>query len=156
MPTQETVMIFAASSNIADPGPGGWGALLRYKVVKRNPSEKELEGSSPDATNNRLGLLAVVESLSALKRPVPVDLFTSSTYVQNGITKWMPKYKAAAWKNGDGLDVPNADLWRRLEELVAKHKVKFHWLKEGVKNPDHERVSLIAKNAAQKATSVPA
>ncbi len=151
MTTRELIVIYAGSSNISDPGLGGWGALLRYKAT--GPfQDKELSGTSPESTGNRMGLLAVVEGLTALKRPVAVDLYTASVYVENGIAKWMPKYKGV-WKDGSGADVPNADLWRRLEDLIAKHKVKFHWLKANTKSPENDRVILMAKNAAQKTLS---
>lgn len=153
MPGSEIMVIFTSSDCAPETGAGGWGSLLRY-TCKGKTSEKELSGCEESTTDNRMGLVAVVEALAALNRPMTVDLHTVSLYVRRGINEWLPKYKGTDWKKADGTDLPNADLWRRLETLVGKQTVRFHWTKEKNRNSEYERVGELAKNAAGKATSV--
>jgi ribonuclease HI len=107
-----------------NPGPGGWGVLLRYGGV-----EKGLCGGEPQTTNNRMELLAAIEGLSALKQPCDVDLTTDSQYVRQGVTQWMNNWKKNGWKTSAKKPVKNVDLWQRLDDQAARHRVTWHWVK---------------------------
>lgn len=118
------VEIFTDGACRGNPGPGGWGALLRYA-----DQEKHLWGGEPDTTNNRMELTAAIASLSALKQPCKVSLTTDSQYVRQGITQWLVNWKRNGWKTSAKQPVKNVDLWQQLDELVAKHTVDWHWVK---------------------------
>lgn len=128
-----------------NPGPGGWGALLIA-----GGREKELSGSDPATTNNRMELMAAIRALEALKKPCVVQLHTDSQYVQLGVSEWMPKWKERQWRTTDRKPVKNDDLWRQLDELNQRHRVQWHWVRghSGVEN--NERVDRLA-NAAMDA-----
>ncbi|QJE72123.1 ribonuclease HI [Aerophototrophica crusticola] len=129
-----------------NPGPGGWGAILRWNGV-----EKELKGGEPATTNNRMELMAAIEALSALKRPMAVRLHTDSQYVKNGITTWIHGWKKNGWKTAGKDPVKNEDLWRRLDDLVAKHQVEFHWVKGHAGHPENERADELAREGLREA-----
>src|SRR5947208_449859 len=114
----DRVTIFTDGACSGNPGPGGWAALLVY-----NGREKEISGGEPLTTNNRMELLAAINALETLKRPVGVDLWTDSQYVRTGITEWLEGWKARGWKTADKRAVKNEDLWRRLDEAQARHAV---------------------------------
>ena len=138
------VQIFTDGACKGNPGPGGWGALLR-----KGTTEKELSGAEADTTNNRMEMTAAIEALSALKRPCAVDLYTDSKYLIDGITKWLPGWQKRGWKTADKKAVKNEDLWRRLAELNAKHRVTWHWVKGHSGHAENDRVDQLASNAAE-------
>lgn len=145
MPSKKNrVIIYTDGACSGNPGPGGWGALLRY-----GEREKEISGSEPDTTNNRMELMAAIMALESLKRPCAVDLFTDSEYVRGGMTQWLKKWKADGWKKKGGLK--NADLWQRLEAIASKHDVSFHWVKGHSGHPDNDRADMLATNAIKNA-----
>ena len=122
-----------------NPGPGGWGVLLRANGV-----EKELCGGEPDTTNNRMELTAVIRALETLKRRSHVEVYTDSQYVQKGISEWIHAWKRKAWRTADKKAVKNEDLWRRLDELAAQHEVKWHWVRGHAGHPENERADELA------------
>jgi ribonuclease HI len=122
-----------------NPGPGGWGALLRAGV-----HEKELFGGDPDTTNNRMELTAVIEALSSLKRRCRVIVHTDSQYVKLGVTEWLPMWIRRGWKTAGNKAVKNADLWRRLAQLAAEHDVDWRWVKGHAGVPGNERADALA------------
>ncbi len=137
-----TVDIYTDGACSGNPGPGGWGAILRYRGV-----ERELSGGTPDTTNNRMELMAAIRSLEALKRPVKARLHTDSTYLQRGITRWIHEWKARGWKTASRKPVKNADLWRRLEAALKHHQVEWHWIKGHAGHPENERADALARHA---------
>ncbi|WP_372396624.1 ribonuclease HI [Azospirillum sp. HJ39] len=140
MPDRRTVDIFTDGACSGNPGPGGWGAILRYGEV-----EKELYGGEPATTNNRMELMAAIMALEALKKPVTVRLFTDSEYVKNGITKWIHGWKAKGWLTADRKPVKNVDLWQRLEEAKKQHEIEFHWVRGHAGHPENERADELAR-----------
>ena len=126
-----------------NPGPGGWGVLLRAPGL-----EKELFGGEPLTTNNRMELTAVIEGLQALKRPCEVDLYLDSQYVRQGITEWMPGWVRRGWRTAGGDPVKNRDLWERLHAATGRHTIEWKWVKGHNGDPDNERVDVLARNAA--------
>jgi len=118
------VRIWTDGACSGNPGPGGWGAILRF-----GERERELSGGEKATTNNRMELMAAIVSLETLTRPCSVDLHTDSQYVRNGVTQWIDGWKARGWKTADKKPVKNVDLWRRLEEAEARHDVAWHWVK---------------------------
>ncbi|CAO3374026.1 ribonuclease HI [Azospirillum argentinense] len=134
------VDIFTDGACSGNPGPGGWGAILRYNGV-----EKELYGGEPATTNNRMELMAAIQALEALKRPMDVRLYTDSEYVKNGITQWIHGWKARGWKTADKKPVKNEDLWRRLDEAKRQHRIEFHWVRGHAGHPENERADALAR-----------
>jgi len=144
------VELFTDGGCSGNPGPGGWAFILRHPVTG-----KALEGAGGEreTTNNRMELTAVVRGLEALKRPSQVELFTDSVYVGKGLTEWMPKWKAAGWKRREGgvqKPVKNEDLWRRLDELVAQHKLKYTRVAGHSGHPENDRCDELAVAAYQQ------
>jgi len=133
------VVIYTDGGCDPNPGVGGWGAILLHGKHK-----KELSGGAPESTNNRMEMTAAIEALRALKRPCTVALHTDSQYLQKGITEWMPSWKRKNWKKSDGKPVLNKDLWQALEAEVARHTVKWHWLKGHAGNEYNERCDELA------------
>ena len=133
------VELFTDGACRGNPGPGGWGAVLRY-----NGNEKELFGGEPQTTNNRMELMAVISGLEALKRQCTVDVVTDSQYVKNGITQWIHNWKRNGWRTANKKPVKNDDLWRRLDEAVARHQVRWHWVKGHSGHPENERADRLA------------
>ena len=133
-----------------NPGPGGWGALLRS-----NGAEKELYGGEADTTNNRMELMAAIRALEALKRPSKVKLHTDSTYVMKGITTWIHDWKKKGWRTADKKPVKNEDLWRQLEAVAAKHEVEWHWVKGHVGHPENEWADMLANKGIPGAADRP-
>jgi ribonuclease HI len=133
------VDIFTDGACKGNPGPGGWGALLRTDTHQR-----ELWGGEPDTTNNRMELTAVIESLRALKRQVEVHVHTDSTYVQQGITAWIHGWKKNGWKTKAREPVKNADLWKLLDEVVQQHHVSWHWVKGHAGHEGNEQADALA------------
>ena len=136
----KTVVIFTDGACSGNPGPGGWGAILRYKGV-----EKELSGGEPETTNNRMELTAVISALSALKEPCDVQLYSDSKYIIDAGTKgWAKSWKAKGWIKGDKKPALNSDLWDTLLSLLDKHTVEFIWVKGHAGHPENERCDTLA------------
>ncbi len=139
------VDIFTDGSCKGNPGPGGWGAILRSGT-----HEKELWGGARETTNNRMELTAVIEALRALKRRVTVRVHTDSTYVQQGITTWIHGWKKNGWRTKAKEPVKNADLWQALDELVAGHDISWHWVKGHAGHPENERADQLANRGVEE------
>lgn len=135
------VEIFTDGACSGNPGPGGWGAILRYGAHK-----KELSGAEAETTNNRMELLAAISALESLNRTCAVDLHTDSEYVKNGITQWIHGWKRNGWRTADKKPVKNEDLWRRLDEAVSRHDVAWHWVKGHAGHPENERADELARS----------
>jgi ribonuclease HI len=133
------VEIFTDGACKGNPGPGGWGALLRY-----GDEEKELYGGEAETTNNRMELTAVIRALEALKRKVSVAVTTDSVYVRDGITKWIHNWKRNGWKTAQKKPVKNDDLWKELDELSKQHEIEWHWVKGHAGHPENERADELA------------
>ena len=138
----DQVQIFTDGACKGNPGPGGWGALLRF-----GEHEKKLKGAEPQTTNNRMELMAAIMALSSLKRPCNVDLTTDSQYVKKGITEWMTNWKKNNWRTAAKKPVKNADLWQQLDELVSQHQVQWHWVKGHSGHAENELVDTLANEA---------
>lgn len=136
------VVVYTDGACKGNPGPGGWGALLIA-----GDREKELCGGEPATTNNRMELTAVIRALEALKSPCEVDLHTDSQYVKNGIETWIHGWKRNGWKTADKKPVKNADLWKRLDQAMARHDVKWHWVRGHVGHELNERADQLARDA---------
>jgi len=143
-----SVDIFTDGACSGNPGPGGWGAILRM-----GEHEKELSGGDPATTNNRMELTAVIRGLEALKRPSAVTIHTDSRYVMDGVTQWMPRWKKNGWKTADKKPVKNEDLWRVLDELCALHQPKWRWVRGHSGHAENERADALARAAIPAARS---
>ncbi len=141
-----TVRIYTDGACSGNPGPGGWGALLTFKTT-----EKELSGGEEMTTNNRMELMAAIEALRALKKHCRVELYTDSSYVKDGITKWVEGWKANGWRTANKKPVKNMELWHELSDLAAKHHMSWHWVKGHSGHPENERVDALARAAIPKA-----
>jgi ribonuclease HI len=141
-PPDEAVAIHTDGACSGNPGPGGWGAVLEWRGRAR-----ELSGSEPNTTNNRMELLAAINALEALKRPMRVRLFTDSNYLRQGITTWLPAWKARGWRTSTKQPVKNQDLWQRLESALARHRIEWHWVRGHSGNPGNERADQLARQA---------
>ncbi len=143
MPTDSssrTVEIFTDGACSGNPGPGGWGAILRF-----GSAEKELSGGEAETTNNRMEMMAAIQALEALTRPVKVALYTDSTYLKDGITKWIKGWRRNGWKTAAKKPVKNMDLWQRLERALEPHEVAWHWVKGHAGHPENERADELAR-----------
>ncbi len=144
------VEIFTDGACKGNPGPGGWGALLRM-----GKHEKELSGEEPDTTNNRMEMMAVIKGLSALIEPCRVDLYSDSKYVLDGITKWVEGWKKRGWVTASKKPVRNADLWHELIDVAGRHDIEWHWVKGHSGHPENERVDQLASDEAERAALAP-
>ncbi|MFZ2288509.1 MAG: ribonuclease HI [Halopseudomonas yangmingensis] len=133
------IEIFTDGACKGNPGPGGWGVLLRT-----GEHEKTLHGGEPDTTNNRMELMAAIMGLAALKRPCSVRLTTDSQYVMKGMQEWLPNWKKRGWKTASKQPVKNADLWQQLDEQVSRHQVEWRWVRGHTGHPDNERADQLA------------
>ncbi len=134
--------IFTDGACSGNPGPGGWGAILRWRST-----EKELSGGEKETTNNRMELMAAIASLESLKRPVKARVHTDRQYVKDGITKWITKCKKHGWRTAARKPVKNTDLWQRLEEAADAHDVEWRWIKGHSGHPENERADALARAA---------
>ena len=146
MQNEEAVEIWTDGACKGNPGPGGWGVLLKMGAI-----EKTLHGGEPLTTNNRMEMLAVIEALGALKRPCKVLLHVDSQYVMKGMTYWIHGWKQRGWRTADKKPVKNADLWQRMEEEVAKHTITWKWVKGHAGDPGNERADLLANRGVEEA-----
>jgi ribonuclease HI len=136
----EFVDIFTDGACSGNPGPGGWGAILRWRG-----EEKELNGGEADTTNNRMEMIAAIRALEALKRPAKVRLHTDSVYLRDGITRWIHAWKAKGWKTAAKKPVKNIDLWQRLESALEHHQVEWIWVRGHAGHPENERADALAR-----------
>ena len=134
------VDVFTDGACSGNPGPGGWGAILRY-----GETEKELFGGEAETTNNRIELLAAISALSALKTPCEVDLYTDSEYLRGGITGWIKGWKKNGWRTADKKPVKNIDLWQRLDAALGEHRINWHWVKGHAGHAMNERADELAR-----------
>jgi ribonuclease HI len=141
----QSVEIYSDGACKGNPGPGGWGVLLRY-----GKHEKQLYGGESQTTNNRMELTAVIRGLQTLKRPSRVRVITDSQYVKNGITQWIHNWKRNGWKTAGKQAVKNADLWRQLEQEVSKHQVEWRWVKGHAGHPENELADRLANRAIEE------
>ena len=139
------IEIFTDGACSGNPGPGGWGVLLRWNGVT-----KELYGGEADTTNNRMELTAAIKALNALKESCEVDLYTDSVYVRNGISSWIDSWKANNWKTSAKKPVKNAELWQQLDEARLRHKVSWHWVKGHAGHPENERCDELARKGVDE------
>lgn len=139
--TPKRVTLFTDGACSGNPGPGGWGVLMIYGETR-----KMLNGGEAKTTNNRMELTAAIQALESLTRPCSVDLYTDSQYVRQGITQWMHGWKRNGWKTVDKKPVKNADLWQRLDDVVKRHTVEFHWVKGHAGHPENEEVDQLARD----------
>jgi ribonuclease HI len=137
---RKRIEIYTDGACSGNPGPGGWGAILRFQG-----NEKELSGGQPSTTNNQMELQAAIEALKALKEPCVVDLYTDSQYLRQGITQWIHNWKRNGWKTSDRKPVKNQELWVSLDELVKTHSITWHWLKGHAGHPENERCDELAR-----------
>ena len=143
--TGPEVEIFTDGACSGNPGPGGWGAILRMAG-----KERELSGGEPATTNNRMELMAVIAGLEALQRPCKVRLTTDSKYVLDGATKWIKGWKRNGWKTADKKPVKNVDLWQRLDVAMKEHDVRWHWVKGHAGHPENERADQLARDGLKE------
>jgi ribonuclease HI len=139
------IQLITDGACLGNPGPGGWACILRYGDKK-----KEMFGSDPETTNNRMELTAAMEGLRALKEPCEVEVVTDSQYVKNGITQWIHGWKKNGWKTSAKKPVVNQDLWEELDELVSKHKLNWTWTKGHADHDDNNRCDELATRAARE------
>jgi ribonuclease HI len=144
--TAAPIEIFTDGACSGNPGPGGWGAILRSGT-----HEKELLGGERLTTNNRMELMAAIKALEALKKPSTVMLYTDSRYVMDGLTKWLPRWKMNGWKTTDKKPVKNGDLWRALDEAASRHDVVWRWVRGHDGHLENERADALARSAIPKA-----
>jgi ribonuclease HI len=135
----DCVHAFTDGACKGNPGPGGWGVLLRW-----DRNEKELFGGESLTTNNRMELMAVIAALESLKRPICIEITTDSQYVKRGVTEWMPRWKRNGWLTASRQPVKNRDLWERLDNALGAHKVHWHWVKGHAGHPENERADRLA------------
>ncbi|MFN3234961.1 MAG: ribonuclease HI [Gammaproteobacteria bacterium] len=139
------VEMFTDGACSGNPGPGGWGVVLRY-----NAHEKTLKGGETQTTNNRMELMAAIKGLQALSSSCHVILTTDSQYVKNGMTAWLPKWKQNGWKTANKKPVKNSDLWQQLDECVSKHQVEWHWVKGHAGHPENEMADALAREGMEE------
>lgn len=142
----DRVTIFTDGACSGNPGPGGWGALLKWR-----DRQKELHGGEPETTNNRMELTAALKALEALKRASAIDIYTDSQYLRRGITEWLPRWRENGWKTAGNKPVKNADLWRALDAEASRHEVAWHWVKGHAGHPENERVDALARTGVEEA-----
>jgi ribonuclease HI len=143
--TKSAVEIFTDGACSGNPGPGGWAAILRCGI-----HEKEISGGELATTNNRMEIIAAIRALESLKHPSRVILHTDSRYLLDGITMWLPRWKANGWKTADRKPVKNADLWQALEAAASPHKIAWRWVEGHSGHPENDRADALARAAIQR------
>ena len=139
---RDIVEIYTDGACSGNPGPGGWGAILRW-----SDREREIKGGETNTTNSRMELMAAIRALEEFKQPADINIYTDSTYVQKGITEWIHSWKKRGWKTASRKPVKNADLWRRLDDAILPHKVNWHWVKGHSGDVGNERADELAHKA---------
>lgn len=142
---KKNVEVFTDGACSGNPGPGGWGAILRY-----NGHERELYGGERDTTNNRMELLAAINALNTLKEPCSVDLYTDSVYVRDGISRWIDGWKNNNWRTAAKKPVKNSELWQALDTARQRHEVRWHWVKGHAGHPENERCDELARKGVSE------
>ena len=145
------VVIHTDGACSGNPGPGGWGAILAS-----GPHRKEIRGGEAHTTNNRMELTAAISALESLKRPCLVDIHTDSQYLRNGIMSWIARWKRNGWRTAERSPVKNADLWKRLDAALARHRVRWHWVRGHAGHALNERADQLAREGLERARSVAA
>jgi ribonuclease HI len=145
MTSEAIVEIFTDGACSGNPGPGGWGAVMRFRG-----KERELFGGESETTNNRMELMAAIRALEALKRPVKVRLCTDSKYLLEGVTEWLPRWKERGWKTAGKKPVKNVDLWQRLEKALGRHQIEWQWVKGHAGHPENERADELARRGVAR------
>ena len=140
-----TIEIYTDGACKGNPGPGGWGALLRY-----DGQEKNIKGAELHTTNNRMELTAAIQGLAAVTRPSTVDLYTDSQYLRQGMMSWLAQWKKNGWRNSKREPVKNADLWQKLDDLAQGHQITWHWVKGHSGHPENERADALANVAIEE------
>ena len=140
-----TIEIYTDGACKGNPGPGGWGALLRY-----DGQEKNIKGAELHTTNNRMELTAAIQGLAAVTRPSTVDLYTDSQYLRQGMMSWLAQWKKNGWRNSKREPVKNADLWQKLDDLAKGHQITWHWVKGHSGHPENERADALANEAIEE------
>jgi ribonuclease HI len=148
MTTLPQVTIYTDGACSGNPGPGGWGALLRA-TTNTGTHEKELSGGEAATTNNRMELTAALQAIQALKQPCQIDLYTDSEYLKRGVTEWMAGWRRRGWKRKEG-ELANADLWQALDAAIQRHQIAWHWVRGHANHRDNERVDALARAAIQR------
>ena len=141
MTNNDTEVVYTDGACSGNPGPGGWGSVMMYRGHRR-----ELSGGEAETTNNRMEMMAVIQTLESLKRPCKIQLHTDSTYVMNGMTKWLAGWKARGWRTADKKPVKNVELWQRLEHAIKRHQVDWVWVKGHSGVAENERADELARN----------
>lgn len=141
---QDTVVVYTDGACSGNPGPGGWGAVLQF-----GNREKEISGGEANTTNNRMELKAAISALNTLKRSCPVKVYTDSSYVKDGITKWIHGWRKNGWKTAARKPVKNAELWQELQDALASHEVEWHWVKGHAGHPENERADELARKGME-------
>ena len=135
------ITVYTDGACSGNPGPGGWGAVLKF-----NGNVKEISGGEDATTNNRMEMMAVIKALESLKEPCDVELYTDSEYVKNGITSWIKKWVKNGWMTASKKEVKNRDLWEKIYSLTSEHTINWRWVKGHSGDPDNERCDLLARN----------
>ena len=138
------ITIYTDGACSGNPGPGGWGAVLIYQK-----HEKDIFGSEKETTNNRMELTAAIKALQIIKEPSDIDIFTDSTYVRDGITKWITNWKKNGWRTANKKPVKNADLWQELDTIIIDHKINWYWVKGHAGHPLNERADALAVKGSE-------
>lgn len=145
LPPMAELFAYTDGACSGNPGPGGWGVLMRAMQGEDIVKERELQGGEPDTTNNRMELLAAIHALEVLERPSTLTIITDSAYVKNGVTGWIHGWKRNGWRTSAKKPVKNVELWQRLDEAQARHEVTWEWVKGHAGHPENERADELAR-----------
>jgi ribonuclease HI len=145
----KAVVVYTDGACRGNPGPGGWGAVLRY-----NGHERRLHGGEQPTTNNRMELMAAIQALETLREPCTVDLYTDSNYVRQGLTEWLPQWRKRNWKTADRKPVKNQDLWERLDVAATRHKIQWHWIKGHSGDEGNELADQLANKGVDEVLGI--